>query len=82
MIVAAKKETYLQAMERLEKIVRQIDNNELDIDILGEKIKEANEIIAFCTEKLTKADKEVEKLLQEKRQSEAIFANQYIRKIN
>ena len=68
--MAAKKETYLQSMDRLDKIVRQIDNNELDIDILGEKIKEANEIIAFCTEKLTKADKEVEKLLQEKRQSE------------
>lgn len=68
--MAAKKETYSQAMERLEKIVRQIDSNELEIDILGEKIKEANEIIAFCTAKLTKADKEVEKLLQEKRQSE------------
>lgn len=52
--MAAKKETYSQAMERLEKIVRQIDNNELDIDTLSEKIKEANEIIAFCTEKLTK----------------------------
>ena len=48
--MVAKKETYSQAMERLEKIVRQIDNNELDIDILSEKIKEANEIIAFCTE--------------------------------
>ena len=60
--MAAKKETYSGAMERLEKIVRQIDNNELDIDILSEKIKEANEIIAFCTE--------VEKLLQEKQQSE------------
>ena len=47
--MAAKKETYSGAMERLEKIVRQIDNNELDIDILSEKIKEANEIIAFCT---------------------------------
>lgn len=35
-------------MERLEKIVRQIDNNELDIDTLSEKIKEANEIIAFA----------------------------------
>ena len=69
-IVAAKKETYSQAMERLEKIVRQIDNNELDIDILSEKIKEANEIIAFCKDKLTKADREVEKLLQEKRLSE------------
>ena len=68
--MAAKKETYQQAMERLEKIVRQIDNNELDIDMLGEKIKEANDIIAFCNEKLTKADREVEKLLKEKKQSE------------
>ena len=53
--MSVKKETYSQAMERLEKIVRQIDNNELEIDVLAEKIKEANEIIAFCTEKLTKA---------------------------
>ena len=62
---AKKKETYSQAIERLEKIVRQIDSNEL-----SEKIKEANEIIAFCTGKLTKADQEIEKLLQEKRLSE------------
>ena len=68
--MSVKKETYSQAMERLEKIVRQIDNNELEIDVLAEKIKEANEIIAFCMEKLTKADREVEKLLQERRQSE------------
>ncbi|MBC8593227.1 exodeoxyribonuclease VII small subunit [Oscillospiraceae bacterium N12] len=68
--MAAKKETYSQAMERLEKIVRQIDNNELEIDVLAEKIKEANDIISFCTEKLKKADLEVEKLLQEKRQIE------------
>lgn len=68
--MAAKKETYSQAMERLEKIVRQIDNNELEIDVLAEKIKEANDMISFCTEKLKKADLEVEKLLQEKRQIE------------
>ena len=67
--MSAKKETYSQAMERLEKIVRQIDNNELEIDVLAEKIKEANEIISFCTEKLTKADHQVEKLLQERQQS-------------
>ena len=67
--MSVKKETYSKAMERLEKIVRQIDNNELEIDVLAEKIKEANEIIAFCTEKLTKADREVEKLLHEKLQS-------------
>ena len=48
MPVPKKKETYSQAMARLEKIVNQIDNNELEIDQLAEKIKEANEIIAFC----------------------------------
>ena len=46
MSTSKKKETYSQAMERLEKIVRQIDN------------------------KLTKADKEIEKLLSEKRECE------------
>ncbi|MDR3118586.1 MAG: exodeoxyribonuclease VII small subunit [Mediterranea sp.] len=65
-----KEETYSQAMERLEKIVSRIDNNELEIDALSENIKEANEIIAFCSAKLTKADAEVEKLLKEKQQSE------------
>jgi exodeoxyribonuclease VII small subunit len=62
---AKKQETYSQAIKRLEEIVRQIDNNELEIDQLSEKIKEANEIILFCSEKLTKADKEIENLLKE-----------------
>lgn len=65
-----KKETYSEAVARLEKIVSQIDNNELEIDALAEKIKEANEIIAFCTDKLTKADREIEKLLSEKQECE------------
>lgn len=63
-----KKETYSQAMERLEKIVSQIDNNELEIDVLAEKIKEANEIITFCSDKLMKADREVKKILLDKQE--------------
>ena len=62
---AKKKETYSEAMARLEKIVSQIDSNQLDIDQLTDSIKEANEIIAFCTAKLTKAEAEVEKLLSD-----------------
>lgn len=65
-----KKESYSQAMARLEEIVRQIDDNQLEIDQLADKIKEANEIIAFCSDKLTKADQEIEKLLVEKQKSE------------
>ena len=68
--MAAKKETYTEAMARMEEIVRQIDANELELDVLADKIKEANKIIAFCSDKLTKVDAEIEKLLQEKRQSE------------
>ena len=82
--MAAKKETYSGAMERLEKIVRQIDNNELDIDILSEKIKEANEIIAFCTEKLTKADREVENYCKKSNslKNKGYFCNSMHKKIN
>ncbi|MBQ6037708.1 MAG: exodeoxyribonuclease VII small subunit [Bacteroidaceae bacterium] len=60
-----KKETYTQSIQRLEQIVQQIDSGELDIDELAEKIKEAKAIIAFCTEKLTHVDKEVEILLSD-----------------
>ena len=65
-----KKETYSQAISRLEQILSQIDNNELDIDQLADKIKEANDLIAFCQSKLTKADAEIEKILAERRESE------------
>lgn len=67
---AKKKETYNQAISRLEQIVSQIDNNELEIDELADKIKEANSLIAFCQSKLTKADAEIEKILAERRESE------------
>jgi len=68
--MAKKKETYSQAMARLESIVRQIEGNELEIDELVTKIKEANEIIAFCSGKLKKADAEIEKLLADEQESE------------
>lgn len=64
--MAKKNETYSQAMKRLEEIVRQIDGGTLEIDMLAEKIKEANEIITFCNDKLTKADREIEKLWPDK----------------
>ncbi len=48
----------------------QIDDNELDIDQLADRIKEANEIIAFCNAKLTKAEAEIENLLAGKPKTE------------
>jgi len=64
-----KRESYAQKVERLEQILRQIDNGNLDIDQLTEQIKEAKQIIADCTAKLTQVDKEVEILLSDGRES-------------
>ena len=61
-----KEETYTQAFDRLQKIVSQIESGELDIDQLADMIKEANKLIDFCNDKLTKADEEIKKLSQEK----------------
>ena len=64
-MAVAKKETYSEAMKRLENIVARIESNELDIDSLGESLKEAQELIKFCREKLYKADGEIKKILEE-----------------
>ena len=62
--------TYSEAIARLDEIVQLIDNNQVEIDQLADKIKEANKLIAFCSEKLTKAEKEMENLLAEKQETD------------
>jgi len=60
-----KKETYNEAIRRLRAIVANIEKDELDIDELSEKVKEASRLIKVCKEKLFKADEEVKKILEE-----------------
>lgn len=64
--MAIKKETYNQAMDKLEKIVAQVENNELDIDLLAEKLREAQSLIRFCKGKLYKTDEEIKQILEQK----------------
>ena len=61
--MATKKETYSEAMKRLETIVSQIESGELDIDELGNQLKEAQKLIKLCRDKLYKADEEIKKML-------------------
>ena len=63
--MATKKETYTEAMKRLEAIVARIESNELDIDELGDNLKEAQKLIKYCRDKLYKADAEIKKMLDE-----------------
>ena len=63
--MATMKETYTEAMKKLEAIVARIESGELDIDQLGENLKEAQRLIKFCKDKLYKTDEEIKKMLDD-----------------
>lgn len=58
--------TYEAAMERLEQLAKEMENGDVAIDQLSVKLKEAQQLLQFCKDNLTKADEEVRKLLEEK----------------
>ena len=63
--MAKKEESYKEAIEKLRRIVAEIDRDELDVDLLSEKVKEANRLIKLCKEKLYKVDADVRNVLEE-----------------
>ena len=63
--MAKKEESYKEAIEKLRRIVAEIDRDELDVDLLSEKVKEASRLIKLCNEKLYKVDEEVRNVLEE-----------------
>jgi exodeoxyribonuclease VII small subunit len=57
-----KKMTYAEAMNRLEEIVGKVQDGRIDIDELAGLLKEAQELVNFCREKLYKVDEEIKAL--------------------
>jgi exodeoxyribonuclease VII small subunit len=60
-----KKLTYQEALGEAEDILAKIENEELDIDELSEKVKRVSFLLKFCKDKLHKTNEEVEKILGE-----------------
>lgn len=58
------KQSYGEAMERVQAILASLQSENTDIDTLAERVKEASELIAFCRTKLRKAEQEVGKILE------------------
>lgn len=56
---------YEEAVAELEQIVNRMENDELDIDSMGEQLKRAQQLIKLCKAKLTKTDEEIKKILAE-----------------
>ena len=45
--------TYTQATQRLQEIVASLESGTLNVDTLAAHIKEAQQLLAFCKERLT-----------------------------
>lgn len=58
-----KKQSYEEAVKRLEEITNNIGSGNPDIDSLGEQIKEAQKLIALCKARLLKTETDVKKIL-------------------
>ncbi|HEX5170951.1 MAG TPA: exodeoxyribonuclease VII small subunit [Cyclobacteriaceae bacterium] len=55
---------YVEAFDELQKIVSEIEQGEISVDELSEKVKRAAELIKICKSKLTTTEEDVNKILK------------------
>ena len=56
---------YKEAFEELQQIVSEIEEGEIQVDELSEKVKRAAVLIKICKLKLTTTEEDVNKILKE-----------------
>jgi len=56
---------YADAIEELQKIIDELQDGDVDLDDLEDRVKRASEIITFCKKRLRKTEEGVNKLLEE-----------------
>jgi len=62
--------TYTQAFEELQSIVEEIENGQISVDELSEKVKRATFLISLCKTKLTTTEEDVKQILKELEEGE------------
>ena len=56
---------YTEAFEELQTIVSEIEQGEISVDELSEKVKRAAQLIKICKTKLSTTEEDVNKILRE-----------------
>jgi exodeoxyribonuclease VII small subunit len=56
---------YTDAFEELQEIVNEIENGQISVDELSEKVKRATELIRICKLKLTTTEENVNQILKD-----------------
>lgn len=55
--------TYKNALAEIEDLLGKMENDELDVDELAEKVKRASFLLRFCKEKLTTTENEIQNII-------------------
>lgn len=57
--------TYTEAYEELEKIVQEMEQAEINIDQLDQRLKRAAYLVKICRKKLYQTEKNVQQILED-----------------
>ncbi len=60
-----KEPNYNQAYAKLEELVAQLEDGDIQLEELAAKVKQANELIEVCEAKLRKVDSEIKDTMSE-----------------
>ena len=63
------KPAYSEAFQELQEIVTDIEDGQIDVDALSEKVKRAAELIRICKEKLRSTSEDLQQILKELEES-------------
>ena len=56
---------YSEAVRQIEEILSEIENDDLDVDQLAEKVKRVSFLLKICKSKLFETEKEIDRILKE-----------------
>ncbi|MBK6880787.1 MAG: exodeoxyribonuclease VII small subunit [Elusimicrobia bacterium] len=62
--MSKKSETYAQAYAEVQKILEGLDQGDIDVDDLSEKVKRAAELIDFCQKRLRETELQVKRVME------------------
>lgn len=62
--------TYTKAFEELQSIVAEMEDGEISVDVLSERVKRATALIAICKKKLSTTEEDVNAILKELEKNE------------
>lgn len=63
--MAPRKISYKSAIQEIEEILEKIENEELDVDELSDKVKRVSALIKVCKDKLYKTENDVHDILDQ-----------------